>query len=202
MLELALLGAGAILLLSARTVHMLIAYVVLAATVSFFVAPSAFGSPLSLSLFIVAVVLKVVVAPIGVLAFVRANPEAGDLRPSLAAPLRLVLALVFALVSRAGAALPVLSATPLHDLLGFVVLCGIGVLIVHRNLLAHVIGLLVLGAGVTLVGAVLAPTLPESVELGATFDALVVTFIGLALVRAFFAHKSVLDVEALRNLRG
>jgi len=201
-MEFTLLIAGAVLLLSARTVHMLVAYVVLAATVSFFVAPSALESPLSLSLFVVSVILKVIVAPIGILAFVRANPAAGYLRPSLAAPLRLVLALAFALVSRSGATLPSLSGTPLRDLLGFVILCGVGVLIVHRNLLAHVIGLLVLGAGVTLAGAVLAPTLPESVELGATFDALVATFIGLALVRAFFAHNPVLDVESLRKLRG
>jgi hydrogenase-4 membrane subunit HyfE len=53
-----------------------------------------------------------------------------------------------------------------------------------------------------LAGALLAPTLPESIELGATFDALVATFIGLALVRAFFAHNALLDVDALRSLRG
>jgi hydrogenase-4 membrane subunit HyfE len=75
-------------------------------------------------------------------------------------------------------------------------------LVVHRNLLAHVIGLLALGAGVTLAGAVLAPQLPESVELGATFDAVVGTFIGLALVRAFVAQNPMLDVEFLRKLRG
>jgi hydrogenase-4 membrane subunit HyfE len=202
MAELAIVLAGAVLLLSTRTVTMLAAYVVLAVTVSIFVAPTALQSPLSLALFAVSTILKVIVAPLGILVFVRANPQAGNLRPSIAAPARLALVLAFALVSRAAANIPSLAAAPLEDITPYVILCGVGILIVHRNLLSHVAGLLVLGTGVTLAGAVLAPTLPESLELGATFDALVATFIGLALVRAFFARSSVLDVEALRSLRG
>ncbi len=193
--------AGGALFLSTRTLHLLMAYVVLAVTVCIFVAASALTSPVSIALFAIATLLKVVVAPLGILAFVRANPEANDLRPSLSAPLRLLLVLVFALVSRAAANF-VPSTTPLRDVLGFVVLCGVGILIVHRNLLAHVAGLLVLGAGAALIGAALAPTLPESVELGAAFDALVATFIGLALLRAYFAHNPLLDVDSLRRLRG
>ena len=75
-------------------------------------------------------------------------------------------------------------------------------LMVHRNLLAHVIGLLVLGTGIELAGATLAPGLPAAFELGATFDVLVATFIGLALVRAIATHNPLLDVDALRRLRG
>ena len=69
--------------------------------------------------------------------------------------------MAFALVARA-AAIPSLGDVGLQNVTAFVVLCGVGMLIVHRNLLAHVVGLLVLGTGVTLAGAVLAPTLPES----------------------------------------
>jgi hydrogenase-4 component E len=82
------------------------------------------------------------------------------------------------------------------------VLCGLAILIVHRNLLAAVIGLLVLGTGATLAGAVIAPGLPGLIELGAAFDTLVATFIGLALARAFVAHNPLLDVISLRRLRG
>jgi hydrogenase-4 component E len=201
MVDAILFLAGAILLLSTRTTQMLVGYAVLAVTIGVFVVPAALGSPLSLVLFGVSALLKVVVAPLGILAFVRANPKAGDLRPSLAAPVRLLLVVAFALVAR-GAIVPTLGNAELQSVTVYVVLCGIGILIVHRNLLSHVVGLLVLGTGVTLAGAILAPTLPESVELGATFDALVATFIGLALVRAFFAHNPVLDVDALRSLRG
>ncbi len=105
-------------------------------------------------------------------------------------PLRLLLAIGFAMVAAAFARLPALAGIPMQGLVAYVALCGVGMLVVHRNLLAHVIGLLALGAGVTLAGAVLAPQLPESVELGATFDAIVGTFIGLALVRAFVSAES------------
>ena len=47
-----------------------------------------------------------------------------------------------------------------------------------------------------------APQLPEAVELGAAFDVLVVTFIGLALVRALITDNPLLDTESLRRLRG
>jgi len=78
----------------------------------------------------------------------------------------------------------------------------LAVLVVHHNLLAQVIGLLVLGTGVTLAGIVCAPQLPAVLELGATFDALVVTFIGLMLVRATLTHNPLLEVDSLRSLRG
>ncbi|HEX3458958.1 MAG TPA: NADH-quinone oxidoreductase subunit K [Candidatus Baltobacteraceae bacterium] len=201
MIDAILLLAGAVLLLSTRTTQMLVGYVVLAISVAVLVAPAAIGSTLSLVLFSVTALLKVAIAPLGILAFVRANPKAGDLRPSLAAPVRLLLVVVFALVAH-GTVVSALGHVGLQSVTIYIVLCGVGILIVHRNLLSHVIGLLVLGTGVTLAGALLAPTLPASVELGATFDALVATFIGLALVRAFFAHNPMLDVDALRKLRG
>ncbi len=201
MVDATLIIAGAVLLLSTRTTQMLIGYTVLAVTVAVFIVPAALGSPLSLALFVVSALLKVVVAPLGILAFVRANPSAGNLRPSLAAPVRLLVVVAFALVAH-GAVIPGLGNGTLQSVTVYIVLCGVGILIVHRNLLSHVVGLLVLSTGVTLAGALLAPTLPESIELGATFDALVATFIGLALVRAFFAHNAVLDVDALRSLRG
>ena len=74
-------------------------------------------------------------------------------------------------------------------------------LVVHRNLLAHVIGLLALGAG-ALGRRAVGPATSRIRRLGATFDALVGTFIGLALVRAFAAQNPMLDVESLRKLRG
>ena len=202
MIELILLIAGAVLLMNTRTRQVLIAYVALAATVSALIAPLAAKSPLALTLFVLSTALKIVVVPVGIMIFLRANPAADDLRPSLAMPARLALVVIFALIARVAAQIPSLHAVALEGLVAYVILCGIGTLIVHRNLLAHVVGLLALGAGITLAGAVLAPALPESIELGATFDALVATFIGLGLVRAFAAHNPLLDVESLRRLRG
>ena len=75
-------------------------------------------------------------------------------------------------------------------------------LIIHRNLLAHMVGLLVLGIGIGFAASMLAPGLPEPIELGTAFDALIATGIGLALVRAIVVHDPLLDVESLRRLRG
>jgi hydrogenase-4 membrane subunit HyfE len=132
----------------------------------------------------------------------RANPAADNLSSSVPATLRLALVILIALAARAVTQDPALSGIPMLGTAVFTVLCGIGMLMVHRNLLAHVFGLLVLGTGIELAGAMIAPGLPASFELGATFDVLVVTFIGLALVRAIATHNPLLDVESLRRLRG
>lgn len=201
-LELFVLLAGAVLIVSSRTHSVLVAYVVLASTATALVPSLALGTLLALGVFALTTTLKVVVAPLVVLLFLRANPAASNLRPSISLPLRFLLVIGFALVAGAVGRLPALSGIASFGFAAYVVLCGVGMLIVHRNLLANVIGLLALGAGITLAGAVLAPELPEAVELGASFDALVGTFVGLALVRAFISRNLPLDVESLRKLRG
>ena len=205
MLHAIVLVAGASLLINRRIQYVLIAYVALALTESVVVAASALATPVTLALFAVATLIKVVLAPAGVVLFVRSNPAAADLRPSLPMPLRLLLAIGFALVSAAVAHVPAVAAAgggASVDLIAYVLLCGVGMLIVHRNLLGHIIGLLVLGVAIAIAGAALAPTLPEAIELGATFDALVATFIGLAIVRSLAIDDPLLDVEALSRLRG
>jgi hydrogenase-4 membrane subunit HyfE len=202
MIELALLITGAIVIVSGRTITALGAYVVLAATVSALVAPSASASWMTLALFLLATAIKVVLVPAGIVLFLRANPAAGDLRPSLVLPLRLLLVVGFAILAYSAGHFPTLVAIQFGSVAGFVLLSGVGMLIVHRNLISHMIGLLTLGVAISLAGAIFAPELPESFELGATFDALVATFIGLALVRSIVAHNPLLDVESLRSLRG
>jgi hydrogenase-4 membrane subunit HyfE len=205
MLHVLVLVAGATLLVGRRIGWVVVAYVALAIAESAFVAPAASTTPLALALFVVATAIKVVLAPLGILLYVRANPSAGDLRPVGTVPLRLLLAIGFALAASALVRSPALASVegaPLADVVAYVVLCGVGVLIVQRNLLAHMIGLLVLGVGIAIAGAVLAPQLPEAIELGATFDALVATFIGLALLRSLAVDDPQLDVDALSGLRG
>jgi hydrogenase-4 component E len=204
-LALVVLVAGGLLVVTGRTVVALVAYVVLAATASVLIAPAAADSLLAVFVFGVMTLMKVVVAPLGILWFLRAQPAARNLRPSLSAPLRLLLAIGFAALGARFAQdvrFQTDAATWQLGLGVFAIACSIGMLIVHRNLIAHLIGLLAVGTGITLCGAILAPSLPESVELGATFDVLVGTFVGLTLIRAFAAHDPLLDVESLRRLRG
>jgi len=200
--ELLMLLAGATLIVNGRTGQALIAYIVLAATASAILLPASLSTPTAVVLFSVSVILKVGLAPIGLRWFLRANPTADDLSPSMSAPVRLLLVIVMAIAAKSISQDPALAAVPMLGTAVFTLLCGIGMLMVHRNLLAHVIGLLVLGTGIELAGAMLAPGLPAAFELGATFDVLVATFIGLALVRAIATHNPLLDVDALRRLRG
>jgi hydrogenase-4 membrane subunit HyfE len=201
-LDAVLYAAGAALILDGRTSRVILAYVTVAAAVALLTAPSTLGSPLPATLFLLGLTLKLAVVPIGLGLFVRRNAAARDLRPALPLPLRLIVILALGAGAQFVAQLPALAAIPQTAVASYIVLCGLAVLVIHRSLLAAVVGLLALSAGVALAGAMAAPGLPETVELGATFDALVVTFIGLALVRAFFTHHALLDSEALRSLRG
>src|ERR1035437_905389 len=196
------LVAGTVLLVNGRTFQVLIAYVVLSVMVGALGITAALASPATFALFAVATVLKVVLAPLGIVLFVRANPAAADLRPSISAPGRLLIVIAFAVLAKIVTRLPAVATVPMADLVAFVVLCGVGMLIIHRNLLAHMVGLLVLSIGIGLAASMLAPGLPEPIELGTAFDALVATVIGLALVRAIVVHDPLLDVESLRRLRG
>jgi hypothetical protein len=194
--------AGAALILDTSTSRVLVAYVVLAAVVSQFAVPSTLDAPLALALFLVAFMLKLVVMPLGIWTFVYRNAAARNLRPAVGLPVRLIVVLLLAVGSQYVTHVPGLATISMIGMVSYVVLCGLTVLVIHRSLLAQVIGLLVFGTGVTLAGVVSAPGLPESIELAAAFDALIVTFIGLALVRAFLKHVPLLDIESLRSLRG
>ena len=201
-MDLVVLVGGAVLLVNGRTFQVLIAYVALAVMAGALSATAALASPATFALFAVATLLKVVLAPLGIVLFVRANPAAADLRPSMPLPGRLLLVIAFALLAKMVTRMPAVATVPMADLVAFVVLCGVGMLIVHRNLLAHMVGLLVLGIGIDFAGSMLAPGLPEPIELGTAFDALIATVIGLAIVRAIVVHDPLLDVESLRRLRG
>lgn len=200
--DLLILLAGSLLIINGRTGLAIVAYMVVAATASAITFHAALATPTTLTAFAVTAILKIVLAPIGLHWFLRANPTAGNLNPSMPAPVRILLAIAIALVAQSIGHEPVFSGIPMIVTSTFTVLCGIGMLMIHRNLLSHVIGLLALGTGIELVGATFAPGIPASFELGATFDVLVATFIGLALVRAIAAHNPLLDVESLRSLRG
>ena len=202
MIELLVLLAGAGLVLNARTSQAVAAYTVLAALATYFTFPATSGSGIALALFVLSGFLKLIAAPLGVWLFVAANPATRDLRPSVPIAGRLLVVIAFAAAAHGVASMDAFRGIQGIDEISYVILCALGMLVIQRNLLAHILGLLALSAGVTLAGAVLAPGLPESVELGATFDAMVVTFIGLGLIRAFIVHNPILDVESLRSLRG
>jgi len=201
-IEVLVLLAGAGLIIDTSTARVVVAYVIIVAVVALVAAPATLNAPLPLAFFLAAFLLKLVAAPIAIWEFVRRNAAARTLRPAVDLPLRLIVVLVLGGAAQLVPRVPGLGMIPHAGMAAYIVLCGLAVLVTHRNLLAQVIGLLVLSSGVTLAGVVCAPQLPEAVELGAAFDVLVVTFIGLALVRALITENPLLDTESLRRLRG
>lgn len=201
MLEILILFAGGALIVCGRTSLVVVAYVVIALVATRSQLPAS-TSMLALSLLVVSALLKLGVAPVGVWLFASRYAEARDLRPALTIPFRLLIVLAFAAAAKLAGTMTGFAPFPSIDMGLYVVLCALGMLVLQRSLLANLLGLLALGEGVTLAGAAFAPTLPESIELGAAFDVLVVTFIGLAIARAFLVHNPLLDIESLRRLRG
>ena len=190
-----------IMIVDTRAKRVLVGYVAIAIVTSIMTFSGAAATLSGLMLFGVATLLKVVLAPIGILWFIRLNPAAEDLRASTPLPVRVLVVIVLIVLSRAANRLPGVDGLPLQSIVAFVILCGIAMLIMHRNVLADLLGLLLFGAGITLEAALVAPQLPAVVELGAAFDVLVTTFIGLSLLRTLH-ERGLLDVDRLRNLRG
>jgi hydrogenase-4 membrane subunit HyfE len=189
------------MIVDTRAKRVLAGYIAIAVVTTAITLPGASATVGGLILFGLATVLKVVLAPVGILWFIRLNPEAEDLRASVPLPIRVLSVIALVVLCRAVDKLPVAAALPQQSTVAFVTLCGIAMLIMHRNVLADLLGLLLFGAGITLEAALAAPELPAAVELGAAFDVLVTTFIGLALLRTFHA-RDLLDVDRLKALRG
>src|SRR6185437_8790440 len=97
-LALLIVTAGGVLVVTSRTAWAVGAYVVLAAGATVLIAPVAQASSLAAIAFSITTVMKVGIAPLLLLVFLRALPAARALRPSLPLPLRVVLAIGLAVL--------------------------------------------------------------------------------------------------------
>lgn len=192
---------AAIMIIDTRAKRVLASYVAIAVVTTAITLPGASATLESLVLFGFATLLKVVLAPVGILWFIRLNPGAEDLRASVPLPVRVLIVIALIVLCRAVEHLPIAADLPQQSTVAFVICCGIAILIAHRNVLADLLGLLLFGEGITLEAALSAPQLPAAVELGAAFDVLVTTFIGIALLRTLH-ERDLLDVDRLKSLRG
>ncbi len=202
MIQTLLLLAGAVLVGAPDAYSMMLGYLVLSGA-SAYLSMHAVQHSVGMGIYFAATqIVSLGLVPGAILWFVRDHPQAGNLRPWVSVPARLFLAAALLFAAKWTIAVAGLSALPNASFALYGCLCGVGALIVHRNLLAHVIGLLALGSAITLAGCVLAPGFGEGIDLGLSFDAMISTFTGLALARAFATHDPSLDVAALRMLRG
>lgn len=193
-----MLALCVLLVVDVSTLRALIVYAILAAIVTAATLPGAHATPAAVALFAAASLLKLVVAPGALAFFVARTPSARDLQPAFGtAPRLVVMVLLVAASNGIAHAFPVVSAQSAG-----VLSTGLAMALLYRNLAGTMIGLLVFGSGLALLDAIAAPSLPATIDLGAAFDALVTTFIALAVARELSARRIHLDVALLRRLRG
>jgi hydrogenase-4 membrane subunit HyfE len=194
--------ASATFIIASRTSQALAAYVVLGATAVVLSAEDMPHAGVGLASLVIAVLLKLVVAPLSVVFLIRRHAAAKDLHPGLALPARIAVAIALAALAASTTSMPALRGLTMSREIVFAALCGATMIVVHRNLMAGVIGLLALDGAVTLAGAEFAPTVPHLLDLFAAFDALVVTVIAMTILRELHRHYPTFDVRSLRKLRG
>ena len=196
-----ILISAAALAIDPRFRSALVAYGIFTAATLYLAFPA--GAALTETVFFaVLAAIKLIVGPSALIYLVRRYNVPENLGPSLGLVWRLVIvgtALVAAYEVRHMAAFAgVASTTVVFDALFMSML----IVVLYRNLLAHAIGLLVLGSAITLAGAVFAPGLPYAIEIADTFDAVIATFVALTIARAVIAYDPQPDIRQLRELRG
>ena len=202
MLEFAVFLMGALLVVEVRVLRALGAYAVLTAVITAYAALSGSLNWYALTIVVLTAAAKLVAAPLGIVYIVRGNPSAGRTRPVLSMPARVALVVIAAALSQVVAAMPAFAGIAQANLVVYTLLCGVLMLVNNRNLLAHVMGLLTIGTSLTLAGAIVAPGIPGSLELGAAFDALLATLLAIGLARALLQYDPALDIVTLRHLKG
>jgi hydrogenase-4 membrane subunit HyfE len=194
--------SAAILVVSARVRWSLVAYIALTFATLWLVYPEASASRLGLLFFIALAIVKIAVGPAAVLWLIRANALQDTLSPAVSVAARILVSVLALFIGYAAGNMAAFSSMPLSNIVFYSIFSSMFIVILHRSLLSHVIGLLVLGSAITLAGAVFAPALPGGIELADTFDAVIATFVALSVARALVAHDPNLDVRSLRELRG
>jgi hypothetical protein len=199
--ELLLTASAAVLMLDSRLRPALAAYAVLTATTLWQSFPHA-ASPAALALFAALAAIKLVAGPLAIVALVRRYRVPEYLTPSFNTAWRVGFAALAVVAGHEAGRMTAFAHVPLAGAVFTAVFASVATVLLHRNLLAHVIGLLALGSAISLAGAVFAPGLSGAVELADTFDVVIATFVALAIARAILAYDPQLDVRSLRTLRG
>jgi hypothetical protein len=199
--DVVLIASSAVLMLDARLRTAVVAYLVFTATTLWLAFPVD-GSIRTVALFATIAGIKLAVVPVALFVIVRRYGVPEHLAPSFGVAWRIALALVAIVAGHEAGRMAIFAGVPLAGTVFTAVFASVGAIVLHRNLLAHVIGLLALGSSITLAGSVFAPGLPAAIELADTFDAVIATFVALAVARAIIAFDPTLDIRSLRSLRG
>ncbi len=202
-MSIAIILSGAVLVIDSRLRSALVAYVVFTLSVLWLSYPRGHeASVVGVALFAGLAFIKVIVGPSAIL-WLRIKYRApDDLAPSFSLGVRVAVVVLALFVAQYFSRAQAFYDASAGMIVFNAIFTSICVVLLHRNLLAHVIGLLGLGSAVTLAAAVFAPALPGAIEMADTFDAVFATFIAIAVARAVILHDPRLDIRSLRGLRG
>jgi hydrogenase-4 membrane subunit HyfE len=199
--SIAIIISAAVLVIDSRLRTALLAYVVFTIGVLWISFPHD-ATPIGIVIFALLAFVKVVAGPAAIvwLRFKYRVPD--DLGASSVLGIR--VAVVAGALFLAHEFSQTRAFADVHDatIVFYALFASICIVLLHRNLLAHVIGLLTLGSAVSLAAAIFAPELPGAIELADTFDAVFATLIGIGVARAVIRHDPQLDIRSLRLLRG
>jgi len=199
--ETLLIVAASALMLDSRLRSALAAYVAFTAitlTLSF----PHHAAPAALALFAAVAAIKLMLGPAAILLIVRRYGVPEYLAPSFGLAWRVAFAAVAIVAGHEVGRMTAFAGVHLAAVVFTALFSSVATVVLHRNLLAHAIGLLALGSSISLAGALFAPAMPGAVELADTFDAVIATFVALGIARALIAYDPTLDVRSLRSLRG
>lgn len=195
--------AAAVLILDSRLRTALVAYVIFTACALWLSRPQEpHANAAGIALFCTLAFIKIAIGPAALIWLRRTYRVPDDLAPSFNLGVRCGVVALAVFLGEAAARLQAFSGVPNAALVFYCLFTSICIVILHRNLLAHVVGLLAFGSAVTLAAAVFAPALPGAVEMADTFDAAIATLIAISVARAVMPHDSRLDIRSLRELWG
>lgn len=201
MIEAILVISAVMLMLDARLRSAMLAYVVFTAATLWLAFPRE-HSVHALALFAVIGLVKIVAGPLLIVALVRTYGVPENLSASFNIAWRIAVAMAAVALGAAAATMTAFAHMPLAGAVFTAFFSSAAIVILHRNLLAHVIGLLALGSAISLAGAVFAPGVWGATELADTFDVVIATLVALSVARSLIAFDPRLDVRSLRDLRG
>jgi hydrogenase-4 component E len=155
---------------------------------------------------IATILVRAVVLPLAVHRLVRATPIRHERRPYLGRRASAFAAILIVFVAAAAVAgvhgLPGGNSARALPAAVAEVLTGLLLIATRRKSLSMVIGLLVFENGITLAALAMTAGMPLIVELGATFDLLIVLVVVQVHARRMLATIGELSTDALRDLRG
>ncbi|MBV8435871.1 MAG: hypothetical protein JO029_16430 [Candidatus Eremiobacteraeota bacterium] len=160
------------------------------------------GHVRSLAIFVTLASIKLLVVPATLVVLVRRYNVPERLDPSFGTAWRILFAVIAIVAGHEAGRIDAFAGVPLAGATFTAIFASVAAIVLHRNLLAHVIGLLALGSSIALTGAVFASGLPAGVELADTFDVVMATVVALGVARAIVGFDPTLDVRSLRSLRG